>query len=76
MILSMEHIYKNYYNGKLEVKSGRKSDRALHYACIELNTSPMKNVAPAEADAVADYIDENGLLNIIAGNIIFWIFTI
>jgi hypothetical protein len=50
---------RKYYNGKLEVKSGRRSDRALHYAVIEFNSSPLKNVAPAEADAVADYLDTN-----------------
>ena len=50
---------RKYYNGKLEVKSGRRSDRALSYACIELNTSPLKNTAPAEADAVVDYVRKN-----------------
>ena len=50
---------RKYYNGKLEVKSGRRSDRALHYACIEMNSSPLKNVAPAEAEAVVDYVREN-----------------
>lgn len=50
---------RKYYNGKLEVKSGRKSGRALHYACVPLNSSPVKNTAPAEADAVADYIADN-----------------
>ena len=50
---------RKYYNGKLEVKSGRRSGRALHYACIETNTSPSKNIAPAEADAVADYVRDH-----------------
>lgn len=50
---------RKYYNGKLEVKSGRRSGRALHYACIEMNTSPLKNTSPAEADAVVDYIRNN-----------------
>ena len=50
---------RKYYNGRLEVKSGRNSGRALRYACIELNESPLKNTAPAEADAVADYIRDN-----------------
>ena len=50
---------RKYYNGKLEVKSGRRSARALRYACIELDTSPVKNAAPAEADAVVDYVKAN-----------------
>ena len=50
---------KKYYNGRLEVKSGRKSERALHYASIPLNTSPVKNVAPTEAEAVIGYIQDN-----------------
>ena len=55
----IEFNNRKYYNGKLDVKSGRKSDRALRYYNISLNSSPLKNVAPAEADAVVDYVREN-----------------
>jgi len=50
---------RKYYNGRLDVKSGRKSGRALRYYDIALNSSPLKNVSPAEADAVVDYVKEN-----------------
>ncbi|MBQ9000866.1 MAG: AAA family ATPase [Eggerthellaceae bacterium] len=50
---------RKYYNGRLEVKSGRRSERALQYFSIEMDTSPLKNTAPAEADAVVRYVGDN-----------------
>ena len=50
---------RKYYNKKLSIKSGRRSDQALRYACVEMNTSPIKNAAPAEAEAVADFVQDN-----------------
>ncbi len=50
---------RKYYNGKLEVKSGRRSRRALRYVGLEVDPSPTKNVAPSEADAVVAYVEDN-----------------
>ena len=50
---------RKYYNGQLNVHSGKRQQQALHYFNIELDTSPMKNVAPAEAEAVVEYVENN-----------------
>ena len=50
---------RKYYNGKLSVKSGRNSPGALSYYNVEGDVSREKNVAPAEAAAIVDYVRKN-----------------
>lgn len=46
---------EKYYNGRLNVRSGRHLPEALTYLNVEMDTSATKNTAPAEAEAVVGY---------------------
>ena len=46
---------RKYYANKLQVKSGRRLPEALEYINVEYDSSPIKNAAPIEADAIVAY---------------------
>lgn len=50
---------KKYYNRKLKIASTGKSDRPLVYVNVPNDTSAEKNTAPAEVDAIDQYLAKN-----------------
>lgn len=55
---------QKYYAGKLQVKSGRRLPQALEFIDVEYDSSPIKNAAPSEADAIVRYAREHPDLDI------------
>ncbi|SEL52796.1 Protein of unknown function [Ruminococcus sp. YRD2003] len=55
----IEFNNKKYYNGRLKVKSGDKSETPLIFSDIQDNTTDYKNTAPAEADKIVQFIKMN-----------------
>ena len=50
---------KKYYGNKLQIKSGRRLPQALEFVDVEHDSSPVKNAAPAEVEAVTRYALEH-----------------
>ncbi len=55
---------KKYYSNKLQIKSGRRLPEALEFIDVEYDSSPIKNAAPAEADAIVRYAKAHSDLSI------------
>ena len=55
----IEFNNKKYYNGRLKIKSGEKSDNPLIFADIKDDTSDFKNTAPAEVDEIIRFVRMN-----------------
>lgn len=55
----IEFNNKKYYNGRLKIKSGEKTDTPLIFTDIQDNTTNYKNTAPAEADKIIQFAKLN-----------------
>ncbi|MDO4538922.1 MAG: AAA domain-containing protein, partial [Coriobacteriales bacterium] len=55
---------RKYYANKLQIKSGRRLPQALEYINVERDSSPIKNAAPQEAEAIVRYAREHRDLGI------------
>lgn len=55
----IEFNNKKYYNGRLKIKSGDKTDTPLIFTDIQDNTTNYKNTAPDEADKIIQFAKLN-----------------
>lgn len=55
----IEFNNKKYYNGRLKIKTGDKSETPLIFTDIQSNTTDYKNTAPAEADKIVQFAKLN-----------------
>ncbi|MDD6058847.1 MAG: AAA domain-containing protein [Ruminococcus sp.] len=55
----IEFNNKKYYNGRLKIKTGDKSETPLIFSDIQDNTTDYKNTAPTEADKIVQFVKMN-----------------
>lgn len=60
----IEFNNRKYYASRLQIKSGRRLPQALEFVDIEYDSSPVKNAAPSEVDAIVAYARKNEDLDI------------